>query len=62
MRMKRKWRVVKDAHLGYEVQWRYLWWPFWTEHNFCNTFTSVEDAKAYIKRNADRTIFYEITI
>ncbi len=44
-----KHRIVTDNYLGYECQvWR-LWWPFWVQIGFVNTFSTIEEAKNYIK-------------
>ena len=43
-----KYRIVKDAYAGYEVQWRTWYWPFW----HCigsNTHASLEEARSYIE-------------
>lgn len=47
----RKYRIVKDSYLGYEVQVKYRWWPFWIMIDGGNTYSSVEHAKAAIKQH-----------
>jgi len=52
--MKRQYRIVNDAYLGYEVQSRTWYWPFWTMLGtlgmMSNTFSSVEQAESEIER------------
>lgn len=44
-----KYRIVKDAYLGYECQiWRF-WFPFWIEIGFTNTFRTLERAINFIE-------------
>lgn len=53
MSMKRRYRIVSDGHLGYEVQHRYKIWPFWIQtakHGSINTFASIDKAKEWIKQ------------
>ena len=52
----RRYRVVTDAYLGFEVQvWRW-WWPFWmqcqTENGPSNTWSSLERAEEFAKHHA----------
>ena len=45
----RKYRIVKDGYLGYQCDvWR-LWFPFWIQMGFSNTFSSIEKAEEYIR-------------
>jgi hypothetical protein len=44
-----KYRIVTDSHSGYEVQYRYKWWPFWIQHGYTNTHSSIESALRYIE-------------
>lgn len=43
----RQFRIVTDDYLGYEVQHKRWWWPFWVEVGLSNTHYSAEDAKAW---------------
>jgi len=45
-----KYRIVRDCWLGYEVQVWKLWFPFWVQLDFSNTFSSIEKAEAYVKK------------
>lgn len=45
---KTKYRIVTDNYLGFEVQHKYWFWPFWIQTNFCNTHTSVKEAEEWI--------------
>lgn len=48
----RKYRIVTDTYLGYEVQaWRILW-PFWIQAGGVNTFNTIEKAEAYARKIA----------
>lgn len=45
----KRYRIVSDNYLGYEVQtWR-IWFPFWVQVGFSNTHESVARAIEYIK-------------
>jgi len=44
----RRFRIVRDAYLGYEIQVWYLFFPFWIQWNDVNTFGSIEEAKEII--------------
>lgn len=49
---KRRYRIVKDAYLGYEVQSRIWCFPFWLECRssigISNTHHTIEKAKEFI--------------
>ncbi len=47
-----RYRIVRDNYLGYEVQARPRWWPFWTMVGGCNTFSTVESARRYAREHA----------
>lgn len=51
--MKRYYRIVRDNFLGYEVQDRYWFSPFWAQTDFCNTFTTVESAERFARSHAE---------
>jgi len=42
----RKCRVVSDGYSGYEVQWKYIWFPIWLQYE-ANIHSSIENAKLY---------------
>lgn len=50
---KRRYRIVEDNYLGYEVQSRIWWFPFWLQCGsrigIANTHPSIEKAKAFIE-------------
>lgn len=46
----KSYRIVKDRWKGFEVQVRYIWFPFWHELG-TNTSSSVEDAEKVILHN-----------
>ncbi len=52
---KTRYRIVTDAHLGYEAQMRYWWLPFWFQlsdgYRGCNTHPSIERAEAFIQKH-----------
>ena len=45
--MSREYRIVHDEYLGFEVQHRTWWWPFWRETGFSNTHLTIERAEAF---------------
>ena len=45
---KTKYRVVRDAYAGYEVQAKKWWFPFWLEVG-TNTHLSLERAIKYVE-------------
>lgn len=48
---KKQYRIVRDCYRGYEVQaWRW-WFPFWFQVRI-NTHATVEEARAYAKKDA----------
>ena len=48
--MKTKYRVVTDDWLGFEVQQWSLWWPFWSQREWANTFSSLDAALQLINK------------
>lgn len=54
---KRRYRIVKDDYLGYEVQSRIWWFPFWLECRsrigISNTHPTIEKAKEFIYRRVN---------
>lgn len=56
--MKAKYRIVRDAYCGFEVQiWRW-WLPFWLQAGFINTFPSVERAEEFARAHASPVVKY----
>jgi hypothetical protein len=51
-----EYRIVSDKYLGYEVQYRTLFWPLWRQCNFSNTHPSVERARAFAYKHASRNV------
>jgi hypothetical protein len=46
-----RYRIVKDNYSGYECQkWR-LWFPFWLQMGFSNTYPSIEQAIKFIEND-----------
>jgi len=59
---KTRYRIVTDRYLGYEVQSRRWWFPFWIQcrddRYYCtNTHHSVDAAKAFIERRLTQNKF-----
>ncbi len=54
--MKNHYRIVKDCYLGFEVQIRRWWWPFWCQchgHDSpVNTHHTIELARLFARRHA----------
>lgn len=50
--MANEYRIVRDAYLGFEVQVRRWWWPFWSQCNFINTHSSLERAEQFARDHA----------
>lgn len=48
MKLK-KFRIVKDNHLGYECQEWNWYWPFWIQMDFSNTHSTIERAEEFIQ-------------
>ena len=47
--MNNKYRIVKDKYLGFEVQVKIWWLPFWWyQCGGINTHHSIENAERYI--------------
>ncbi len=49
--MKKKYRIVTDSFLGYEVQVKFWFWPFWVQcrkASFTNTFSTVKEAEQWV--------------
>lgn len=52
-----EYRIVCDGCLGYEVQIRRWWWPFWIQPRV-NTHTCVESAEAWARAHACEQVKY----
>lgn len=49
---KTKWRIVEDAYIGYIVQYKVWYWPFYILHTE-DGFSSFEKAFDYVKRHRE---------
>jgi hypothetical protein len=47
---KRRFRIVTDKYLGFEVQIKKWYYPFWLQVGYTNTHLSIEDAKDFIEK------------
>ncbi len=56
---KNKYRVIPDCYLGFEVQCKRWWFPFWLQINGGNTSSSLERAKRLIELHKQGAIYYE---
>ena len=56
---KTKYRIVTDAYLGYEVQFRVWFFPFYLQCNGSNTHPSLEAAKAYLGKQKTKIVYSE---
>jgi hypothetical protein len=56
---KTKYRVVRDAFAGYEVQFKYWWSPFWLQVGFSNSHSSLKEAKEFIKKSKKPVVWAE---
>jgi len=54
---KDHYRIVEDTYLGYEVQKKRWWFPFWLEINFANTHTTLEKAKEYLEKSKQKVVY-----
>lgn len=55
---KRRYRIIKDNYLGYEVQSRMWFLPIWIECSsemgiMTNTYRSIEEAKEFIQNRVN---------
>lgn len=55
--LRKRYRIVRDEYLGFEVQiWRW-WFPIWVQAgDIINTHSSEELAIEYAKRHAQRVV------
>lgn len=51
-RWYKRYRIVRDNYLGYEVQYWRLWYPFWVQAGGSNTHDSLEEARLYALNHA----------
>jgi len=55
----KKYRIITDMYCGFSVQcWR-IWFPFWLQIDFTNTFLSLEEAKEALELHKNHIIHYE---
>lgn len=52
-----EYRIVRDNWLGFEVQSRRWWWPFWSQ-GVTNTHSSIEEAERYANEIARPPVKY----
>lgn len=45
IKLKNKYRIVRDNYLGFEAQVKRWYWPFWDQIYFCNTWGTLEKAE-----------------
>jgi hypothetical protein len=50
---KTKYRIVTDSYLGYEVQSKRWWFPFWIQTGLGNTHRTIDSARSYIERRTN---------
>lgn len=55
--LRTEYRIVEDCYLGYEVQIRRWWWPFWTQPQ-TNTHHTIERAERWAKNHARGHVKY----
>lgn len=48
---KNKYRIITDYWLGFTVQIKRWWLPFWYQTDVCNTHSSLKEAEKYIARH-----------
>lgn len=52
MKLKTKYRIVRDNYEGFEVQSKQWWMPLWIQcddGSGCNTHKTIEMARAFIE-------------
>lgn len=54
-----RYRITTDVYLGYQVEFRYWWVPFYIQVDRANTWGSLELAKAYLKKCKGRVVWEE---
>jgi hypothetical protein len=58
---KKRYRIVTDRYLGYEVQVKHWWWPWWVCHDF-NTNRTIEEAKELVDRLKAKDLWKSTTV
>jgi len=53
----KKYRIVTDAYCGFECQEWSLFWPFWSQIDFCNSFFSIDIAMKFIESIHIKKVF-----
>ena len=60
---KKRYRIVTDSYAGYEVQYKYPWWPFWIQApsrgHATNTHITLERAKVFLAEFKNGGVYYE---
>ena len=63
--MKRRYRIVRDNFLGFEVQYKVWWWPFWMQAGSrggrgTNTRPSIESADFFARFHANGCVIKDL--
>ncbi len=53
-----EYRIARDAYLGYEVQARRWWLPFWLQSPIGNTHSTEERAEDFARKLAAGPVKY----
>ena len=56
MKLKTRYRIVRDKFSGYEAQYKRWWFPFWLECFFTNTSDSIEKARMVVDMHRNRVV------
>lgn len=58
--MRNRYRIVRDAYAGYEVQVKYWFFPvIWIQINGTNTSSTLEVAKIKMELHKEGNVCYE---
>lgn len=52
-----KYRIVTDGFNGYEVQVKKWYWPFWVQHGWVNTHSTLSGAERYVRQVVRRKVY-----
>ena len=55
---RRKYRIIKYSHKGYEAQYWRWWFPFWLPIDISNSHNTIKEAKAFIKKHNTGAAIY----
>jgi hypothetical protein len=58
---KKRYRIVTDRYLGYQVQVKHWWWPLWYMPAI-NTHMTIEEAKQLVDRLKAEDCWKETTV